>query len=646
MLNFAIIILALLPFTYPTICRMNYHNFRNRIVLTAAVLGATFNATALDLPTRMVNGNVCYYYEVQPKETVYSLARRFGFTKAQIIHYNPSVADGLRAGQTLYFPKDEVDALPSTPKHQSKQSTPANNVTSPANTTVSCHLVKKGETIYGISRQYDISEADLIAANPRLETVGLKYGTVLTIPAKEPQPTYEYTPKSLSTPASTSVYSTPKSEYSVTADATEPKNTTTTASTYESPVFTTASTTTVYVENIASGDTIESKNSYGNNMSAPQVEDPTLLTPSEATMPDIESQPDTLRMTVMLPFMLSAQQPDKQAQLYTEFYRGLLLAADSLRNHGNPLIISAYDTAASIDTVNSILSHPEVAKSTVIIAPDDDLQLGRIASFASENGAKVFNAFAVKSTLYHNNAAMMQANIPHSDMYDTAVAGILKEYPDYTLAMLVPQEGGKTDKAEFQSRLRSKAMADGREIVEVTYSGMLRQADLEKLIANKKYIFIPSSGTQTEFSRIISTLKAYKESLNDYNAARLFGYPEWITFRGDALENMRFMNTTIYSRFYNDESSLRTKDLTAEYSRWYGTPMMNAIPVQGILGFDAGMYLIRSLNNSEPFPGTMPYSGIQSDFRFASDGSNAGAVNKALYLVNFRPSGITEKISL
>ena len=50
-------------------------------------------------------------------------------------------------------------------------------------------------------------------------------------------------------------------------------------------------------------------------MSAPQVEDPTLLTPSEATMPDIESQPDTLRMTVMLPFMLSAQQPDKQAQL-------------------------------------------------------------------------------------------------------------------------------------------------------------------------------------------------------------------------------------------------------------------------------------------------------------------------------------------
>ena len=143
MLNFAIIILALLPFTYPTICRMNYHNFRNRIVLTAAVLGATFNATALRPAHTHGQWKCMLLLEVQPKGTVYSLARRFGFTKAQIIHYNPSVADGLRAGQTLYFPKDEVDALPSTPKHQSKQSTPENNVTSPANTTVSCHLVKK-----------------------------------------------------------------------------------------------------------------------------------------------------------------------------------------------------------------------------------------------------------------------------------------------------------------------------------------------------------------------------------------------------------------------------------------------------------------------------------------------------------------------
>jgi hypothetical protein len=109
---------------------------------------------------------------------------------------------------------------------------------------------------------------------------------------------------------------------------------------------------------------------------------------------------------------------------------------------------------------------------------------------------------------------------------------------------------------------------------------------------------------------------------------------------------MRYMNTTIYSRFYNDDSSLRSKSFAADYSRWYGVSLMNAIPVQGILGFDTGMYLIRAINDNASFSSTTSYQGVQSDFHFESDGNNAGMVNKALYLINFRPSGITEKISL
>jgi hypothetical protein len=58
------------------------------------------------------------------------------------------------------------------------------------------------------------------------------------------------------------------------------------------------------------------------------------------------------------------------------------------------------------------------------------------------------------------------------------------------------------------------------------------------------------------------------------------------------------------------------------------------------------MYLIRAINNADSFPSSIIYQGIQSDFHFESDGSNAGTVNNALYLINFRPSGITEKISL
>ncbi len=620
-----------LLFKITTFRIMNYHRLRNRIVLTVAIMGGALGAVALDLPTRTVNGSVCYYYEVQPKETVYNLTRRFGLTKAQIIQYNPTVADGLRAGQTLYFPKDEVDRIAG----QSMPSAPAPTTSAPR-PSANSHLVKKGETIYGISRQYAISEDELIAANPSIEKNGLKYGSILIIPDKNQTSTEISTTEIAATqpvirhtaPTADSGYTTPMMTDNQTVSVTDLG---TVATGYvEAPAQTAPQ---VYIDDSSAttpAPTVE-------------VEDNTLTTPFEALKPD--ALPDTLRLTIMLPFMLEASHPDKQAQLYTEFYRGLLMAADSLRSHGKPMVISAYDTAGSIDTVNSILEKEELAKSTVIIAPDDDMQLGRITSFASENGAKVFNTFAVKSTLYTTNPAMMQANIPHSDMYDTAVAGLLNEYPDYTPVLLLPTDG-KTDKTEFQSRLRSKAADQGRQVIDVHYTSMLKNSDLESLTPGQKYLFVPSSGTQTEFARIISTLKDYKEHLDDYNGARLFGYPEWITFRGDALENMRFMNTTIYSRFFNDDTSLRSKDFSADYAAWYGTPMMNAIPVQGILGFDTGMYLIRTLNSADSFSSTSTYSGIQSDYRFTPDTKNAGLVNSALFLVNFRPSGITERISL
>ena len=60
------------------------------------------------------------------------------------------------------------------------------------------HIVLERQTLYGITKAYDVTEEDLYAANPRLKEEGLRSGTVLYIPvpgqkkaapAKEPTPT-------------------------------------------------------------------------------------------------------------------------------------------------------------------------------------------------------------------------------------------------------------------------------------------------------------------------------------------------------------------------------------------------------------------------------------------------------------------------
>ena len=104
------------------------------------------------------------------------------------------------------------------------------------------------------------------------------------------------------------------------------------------------------------------------------------------------------------------------------------------------------------------------------------------------------------------------------------------------------------------------------------------------------------------------------------------------------------MNATVYSRFFNDESETRSKRISEKYTSVYGSPMMAAVPVQGILGFDTGFFLLSAIDNDiEILDGNTFHNGIQSGFHFVKQDDAAGKVNDLLYFVNFRPSGLVDK---
>jgi hypothetical protein len=282
----------------------------------------------------------------------------------------------------------------------------------------------------------------------------------------------------------------------------------------------------------------------------------------------------------------------------------------------------------------------------VIISPDDEKQFDLIANYANQHNALVFNIFAVKNTRYLTDRHILQANIPHSSMYNDAVEAFMSRYGIDDTPVFVTTLNGKNDKSEFTDLLRKQLKAAGRDYVDVTYNSTLKKGDLDKLDRTRKYVFVPASGSSTEFNHIISTLKNYREELNDYSLVQMFGYPEWITLRGDAQESLHQMNTTIYSRFYNDSDSYRSRQIADAYKKWYGSQMMSAIPVQGVLGFDTGFYLINSINRNPEnvADGVYSYDGVQSAYHFSTSNNGAGKVNDTLYFINFRPSGITDKL--
>ncbi len=115
-----------------------------------------------------VNGAKYYVHTVQAGETLYSLAREYGVGEQLIEEHNPQVADGLRIGQTLKIPY--LSEAPADSRSERK-----------LRRTFDAHTVAQGETLYAISRKYEISVATLMEDNPELDPAQLRIGERILI---------------------------------------------------------------------------------------------------------------------------------------------------------------------------------------------------------------------------------------------------------------------------------------------------------------------------------------------------------------------------------------------------------------------------------------------------------------------------------
>lgn len=61
------------------------------------------------IPSALIKEEGYEYYEVQPAEGFFSIQRRFGITKDEIIAHNPLAGDGLKAGMILKIPVESLD---------------------------------------------------------------------------------------------------------------------------------------------------------------------------------------------------------------------------------------------------------------------------------------------------------------------------------------------------------------------------------------------------------------------------------------------------------------------------------------------------------------------------------------------------------
>ena len=146
-----------------------------KMIRTGETLRIPQQTTAADGTVRTL-----HYHTIKSGETLFRISQQYGVDADAVCKANPGLsAQNFRAGQVILIP---LTAKAQPVVEEKKEEEIAS--TEPTSPCREMHKVKRKETIFSISRQYGISEKELIDANPELKNGKLKKGSFLCIPHK------------------------------------------------------------------------------------------------------------------------------------------------------------------------------------------------------------------------------------------------------------------------------------------------------------------------------------------------------------------------------------------------------------------------------------------------------------------------------
>ena len=647
------------------------------LVFITLVISCSVTISAEKLSKKIIGNTEFYCYKVKTKETIFGIAKKFNVTQDELKQYNPSINNGLKKDFVLLLPVSLIDSRKNN-----------NSTIQQSNPFV--HIVKKGETLYGLSKTYGVSQEDIIANNPQVRA-GLKLGQEIVIP----QPSVKESANEQLNMEGNVLYHTIKQgetlyrlskNYNISienilklnpgvspenfkigtvikivANAPKTEKRETTVTVMKSYIAETgdnlkkiAKRTGVDIDDLEDANPNVGKVKTGMTIQIPVAKtDSVDVVVSEGNEYELQhndserikeiydsihylNSSKSINVALMLPFMLNNSVETKQSKLYTEFYKGFLLALKDVneRYNDNEINVYTYDTEGTTDKLMSILSIDEVKEMDLIFAPDVLEQLDSISSFSKSNGIYVVNTFSVKDENYDNNPYMFQINIPQDNMYADVCDWISKDFKDYEVVFIHKKGNAKKDIAD---NLKGYLEQERRTVKEVEYSSVLTCEELLEVVnVNEKTLFIPTSGTKASLSQMIPALKKLKDE-NPVMESAVVGYPEWSVYMEDWKQDFHTINAHFYSRVFVDEKAKDFEKFNSEYLKWYGEDLIESTPCFGYLGYDTGKYFLSEMcKNGKDFnQNSSEYVGLQSSFEFDRINSWSGFVNQALYLVHF-----------
>ena len=615
-------------------------------------------------------------------ETLYSIAKQFNVSVSELLFFNPE-AKKLKAGSKIM--------IPVTKKEKEEDKIAETNISEgTANTDHYFeHVIESGETMWGITHKYDVTDDELIALNPVLQT-GFPAGVVIKIPTREmpsvksvdeneyslhkvePAETLyglsrEYhvpideirrsnpvlanrgpvigetllIPKQTEQPIENAVEST-----TTVTESPEPvlKNLPEVSRTLEVPASCVPNSlpddNKVYLVSLFLPLYLEANDTLNREIILPEVDSLALdeMALDTIALQDTIAEQDTTVEKVQSKEMFKRFYGNSEN--FLQFYEGVLVAIDSMQKSGLNVVLNVFDTQNNVDSTRAFLQTPAFRESDLIIGPVYQEIQKEVADAAKILQIPIVSPFASSSDVINLNPYFFQVNPSREYLAEKTAEMVVEDYYNNCNFIVVrTSNSDQTIEGKMVNLIREKYFNTGilNSPGGVTFKEYNFKSEgsfgLRSIMSKQKenVVLIPSS-MEGELSIAISNINNLADDYSITLIATSNYQQRYPSIDVEQFHNLKMKYVYPYWVDYSDPATIR---MIESFKQYFATePNMF-----GMQGFDVTYYFLNALryygagfSDCEPY---IHFPLIQGNYHFQKVSQQGGFMNQGVSVISY-----------
>lgn len=523
------------------------------------------------------------------------------------------------------------------------------------------HVVLERQTLFSISKAYNVSVDDIYKYNPSVRQSGLVKNSIIIIPVAEGTAVKEDEAKQVEAEAAVQESVQKAEKEQIKKETARKKKKIHTVKWYES-IDDIASKYGVTVEEIMAANKLSDRKLKSRmkleipepgevviadvpteEENIPQADSTTVVSHDGQIAEETEDESpwwsfrknEKVTASLLLPFKATGTSGSRSNM---DFYSGVLLAINDLAASGISTDLNVYDIAdGSYDPTRN-----DIRNSDIIIGPVSVKDITMSLASVGNSSVLVSPLDPKAESLVSTHPDMVQAPTPHKMQYEDLAAWVKEDYLPDDKVILISEKGARlteaalemkqsVDSAKIDYSIFSYSILEGRDIEKPLKALMTNTATNRVMIISENEAFV------NDVVRNLNMMIHQK-----YNVI-LYGPSKIRSFETIEVENFHKTNLHVSLTYYIDYNDPRVKNLLMKYRALFNTE-----PTQfAYQGYDIASYFIELCSKyGKDWQKYLPHeekSMLQSTFKCMQQG-DGGYVNHGVRRIVYEKDWTISKV--